>query len=279
MSLRSWRYFISGAFLTGVTVAAQSRNFHLDYVPAGQGTSIVLVNDSPSNIEAIRLAQECSLSRINMQTDVLDLPEHSGPIRDAAGNPARSIGPEQGGTWELLSFQNSEKSKYEGECAFRVEFILFGDGTYEGKESYARYLKTYRDGMFVSFIEWLETLNRRGADGFDVIGLEKFASRRRDEDQQKVVKYCKPGQSDCEESALLSAAFWTGKWRVDAELSGCIHVSEMVGRDWCENDRPPGQVFQNTKDFLERWKSKIDEDPAMKRLREVFPPSVPDKPR
>src|SRR5579862_4339886 len=196
----SWSWIccclVSVAFFTGATVNAQSRNFHLDYVLAGQGTRIVLVNESPNNIEAIRLAQDCSLSRINTKTDVLDLPEHSGPIRDAAGNPARSIGPQPGGTWDLFYFQNSEKSKYVGECAFRVEFILFGDGTYEGKESYARYLKTHRDGMFASIIEWLEILNRQDAGGFDVASLQKLASKRRDEDQQKVVKYCKPGQSD-----------------------------------------------------------------------------------
>jgi hypothetical protein len=280
MSRGSWFWIhwciVSVAFLSGATATAQSR-FHLDYVPKGQTTSIVLVNDSSTTIEAITVTLDCPGSPTIVETDFLDRPEPSGNVRHPAGSPARTVEPR--GTWELFSFQNSEKSKYVRECAPRVELVLFCDGSYEGTELQAHILKTWRDGMFASIIEWLEILNRPDADGFDAIGLEKLASKRRDDEQQKALHYCKPGQSDCEESALLSNAFWAGKWTVDAEISGCIDVSELVGRDWCENDRPRGQVFQNTKDFLERWKSKIDEDPAMKRLREAFPPSVLDKAR
>jgi hypothetical protein len=268
--------FVSVAFLTGATATAQSPNYHLEYVPDGaQRTWIVLVNDSPNTIEFVSLLQECSLVRQGTVVDALDRPEYSLLIRDAANNLSRSIGPEQGGTWELLFFENSEKSKYVGECAPRVEFILFGDGTYEGKESYAHYLKTQRDGMFASVIEWLEILNRKRADESSAIELEKMAGQRRDKEAQKVLEYCKPGRIDCEETARLVAGFWAGKWEVDAAIGSCIHVSEMAGRDWCENDRPPGQVVQYTMDYLERWKSKIEEDPAMKRLREIFPPSAP----
>src|SRR3954447_21580909 len=169
MSVRSsfGGYSMMVALLAGATATAQSHNYHLNYLNKGQGTSIVLVNDSSTTIEATRLVSKCPLSGIIMQTDVMDRPELSGYVRYAAGSTERSLEP--GGTWELFSFQNSEKSYYVGECAPLVASVLFSDGSYEGTELEARSLKTKRDGMFAGTIEWLEILNRPGADGFDAI--------------------------------------------------------------------------------------------------------------
>jgi hypothetical protein len=276
MRVSLWSYIVSTAFVIGTTASAQSSNYHLEYVRNGETTDIVLVNDSSKAIDAYSLVQRCPLTQGSLGDDVLDSPENSVEIRFTDGRTAQSRSAEPGGRWFIYFFLNSDKSKYVGECALRAEFILFGDGSYEGKESQARSMKTKRDGMFASIIEWLEILNRHSADELDVIDLRKIAGQREDEDRQKALKYCKPGQSDCGESATLSYEFWAGKWKVDANINGCLIVSKMSGQDWCEND--PGSVFQNVKDFLESWKSKFDADPAMKRLREEFPPSVPDKP-
>jgi hypothetical protein len=242
----------------------------LEYLPDGiQTTRIVLVNDSPNTIEAIRLAHECSLMRLSMNTDVLDSPDYSRMIRDAAGNPAQSIGPDPDGTWELEVFDNSERPKYVGECAPRVEFILFYDGSNEGKESEVRVLKARRDGEFASIIEWLEIFNRQEADRVDVAGLSELAIRRQDNNSDRGETYAHQYQSAGDEGSALAFYFWSAKWSVDVDVAFFLRYPQS---------RPPEQAFQNEKDRLEKWTNKFDTDPAMKRLREVFPPSVPDKP-
>ncbi len=257
------------AFLTRFTVTAQSPNYHLEYTPIDdQSTRIVLVNDSPNTIEAFRMIQQCSLIQNHMSQDVLFTPVNLGSIRDAEGKTAKSVGPEHGGAWDVIAFRNAEKPVNTGECTPRFDLILFGDGSYEGKESAARAVKAERDGIVAGVTEWQELLRKNDADGGDVSQLADIARQREDEDRQKVRESFMLASSHHEdEAAELANEYWSGKMIADSNIAVRLHGSN--------NGASSEQLLSHTRDFVETWKSKIDADPAMKKLNEIFPPFTP----
>jgi hypothetical protein len=270
MHLSPVNCFISALFLTGIAATAQSSKYHLEFRPVDeQSTRIVLVNDSSQTIESFRMVQECSLIRNSLNQDVLYSPVFSSAIRDAGGGTAQSLGPEHGGTWEISTFRNSERSQNVGECTPRFELILFGDGSYDGKESAAHAMKAQRDGIVAGITEWQEIISRQDAGGADVNALANISGQREDEDRQKVHEtFILASGHHGDESAELANEFWNGKMIVDSSIAGRFHPSS--------NGSISGQSFQRAKGLIEAWKGKIDADPAMSKLNETFPPFVPD---
>jgi hypothetical protein len=235
--------FVSIVLVTGFTGAAQSPDYHLEYTPTGdQSTRIVLVNDSPNTIEAFRMIQQCSLIQNHMSQDVLFTPVNLSSIRDAEGKTAQSTGPEHGGTWDVISFHNGEKPMNTGECAPRFELILFGDGSYQGKESAARAVKAQRDGILAGITQWEELLSHV-ADERDLSLLADVARQCQDNDLQKVHEtFMLATRRQNDEAAELANEFWSGKMIADSNIAVRLHGSN--------NGATSAQVLSHTKDFV-----------------------------
>jgi hypothetical protein len=102
-----------------------------------------------------------------------------------------------------------------------------------------------------------------------VNALANISDQREDEDRQKVHEtFILASGHHGDESAKLAYEFWSGKMIVDGSIAVRFHPSS--------NGSISEQSIQRVKGIIQAWKSKIDADPAMNKLNEVFPPFVPD---
>jgi hypothetical protein len=262
-------------------LAAQSSSYHTQLSNDTNGRSrIILVNDSDKPIEAYHASQRCQAGGVYSSEDVLDHPGvTSGSIHGPDGERApRSGFVERGGRWDtFMSITTNPSNNSAEKCDTRIEAVLFADGSYEGKEAVARGLKARRDGIRASVSYWENKFNSEDPDGSSLAVLHAEAKRIVSENRVKLNKYQFNLLKD--DSPSLLHQYWAGRLQVDTNVAG--HFPSDA------SEEKQSGSFHYLANYIHTWKTKIDNDVAMKRLDTVFPPfsepariseRAPDKP-
>jgi hypothetical protein len=226
-------------------------------------TDIRLVNDSRQPIEAFYVSQHRDLCGAYSIHDALQgWGSTQGDIHGADSRPYRGASVEPGGWWNGGFVSHYTDNNGDHECLVEIDAVIFGDGSYEGKEEVVQGLKAYRDGIRASVNDWSEKLKGESWDESSLSTLSAEAALREAGDRHQQSKY--PFNPIRDETKPLMRWYWEGREQVEEntaiQLSSKLTGEEATGR------------IQKVAHIIALWKKKIDNDLSLQRLDAKFPP-------
>ena len=236
-----------------IPLSAQHRGYRMQL---SNGTSgwVALVNDSEKPIEAFHFTGQCGNMIGNDFTyDALDSagsrmlhPSIDGQAFDQ--NDVVKPGERMFSMVNLLPQPSG--------CAWQgdIDAVIFADGTYEGNETTVRGMQARRDGIAAALKYWAQQLHQQAQDNTDADALALEAKDLSHEDFKKTMF---PG---CHKSPL-ACEYWRGRQQVDANIESWGKVKNGSAQ------KRYGSVLHS----MERWQTKMDNDPALTKLDEIFP--------
>jgi hypothetical protein len=241
-----------GFFCACAHLAGQVRGYHKEL---SDGTSgyVILANDSSKTIEAFRYKATCARNgRLGGSTsadyDMLSTP--SKFVGSARGHDGRPVGPPQpdviapGGRMQsLINFPAQP-----GGCPWQadIDAVIYSDGTYEGSNDGVRSLQVWRDGLAGELQYWSTKLHQDSPAPFDPHAISSEAQRRAD--------------SYVGRPEGLMNDYESAKRQVTLSLA-----MSAAG------NLAPDELQRREVDLIDRWKKKLDDDIAFKKMNEVFP--------
>lgn len=259
--------------MTGLSVSAQSPNYHLDFSdgpmrPTEHATRLVsIVNDSEIAIEAVAFLERHQSGEfcVALRPDALLIPAQKFSIRPLANRKKSGTrGLQRGEKWSFgyLSWDVAGGK----ECEPKVLAVIFADGSYEGYETVVRQLKAQRDGGEAALNFWLKELQEKKRNGSNLAGLIDDGKDQLERDRLEQIYH---GSGDDETDVLLYW-YWAGRWRVDHDLKSVLPPEPV-------NDA--AQDFHSIEVFVDAWITENTGDVSMRNLDIKYPPiSDPHEP-
>jgi hypothetical protein len=258
--------------LTGLSVYAQSPNYHLEFsdgpmkLPKDYPRTrwVSLVNDSSKQIEAydsLELSPDGGFCAETSE-DFLTYP-YPAPMANvfgADGKESRGRGVEQGGRWDLGYLGIDRHGK---ECELKAVAVVFVDGSYEGDEVMVRGLKAHRDGVAAALNYWSQEMVGKEPNKANLADLVDHTENRSGKDDMEKMKYLHSMTDDEAEKPLRE--YWSGRYEVDQFLKYQLS-SEPT------DDAGAARKFQQLMRLLNTWKTLIDTAVSMNELNLKYPP-------
>lgn len=214
---------------------------------------LILANDSSKTIEAFHFNATCKRTDGGMggstsaEYDKLWTSSTVGPA--ARGHDGRPIGPQPDVIAPGQRMQTLTDFSQPEICAWKpdIDAVIYFDGTYEGSNNGVRSLQIWRDGFADELQYWSTKLHPESSTPFDPYAISREAEWRAEWHMGRP-------------EGLLND-YQSGRGQVDRSLSLLAY-----------GNPPPDELHRSELDLIDRWKKKLDDDVAFKKMNAIFPP-------
>ncbi len=167
----------------------------------------------------------------------------------ARGHDGRPVGPPQPdviGPGQRM--QSSANIPQSSGCVWHpeVDAVIYSDGSYDGSNDGVRSLQVWRDGLADELEYWSTKLHQPNANPSDPYAITSEAQRRADSYMGRPEGFLNDYESGKRQVALNLA------------LSGAGSPS-------------PEELQRRQVDLIDRWKKKLADDVAFKKMQPIFP--------